>query len=66
VVFNALPSYPQSHLNAAVWAGATQVLCASPNLEVQARTAMRHNATHCYTIDRMSWPAEARRTRIAS
>jgi long-chain acyl-CoA synthetase len=59
VALNALPSYQQVHLNAAVLAGATQVLCGSLDPAVQAREAERHNATHHYTLvlDRRSWPA---------
>jgi long-chain acyl-CoA synthetase len=59
VALNALPTYQQVHLNAAVSAGATQVLCGSPDPAVQTREAERHGATHHYTLvlDRHSWPA---------
>jgi long-chain acyl-CoA synthetase len=59
VALNALPTYQQVHLNASVLAGATQVLCGSPDPAVQAREAERYDATHHYTLvpDRRSWPA---------
>jgi long-chain acyl-CoA synthetase len=66
VALNSMPSYHQLHLNAAVWAGSTQVLCASPDLAVQAHTAMRHNATHSYSLDRLPWPVVAARKAVAS
>ena len=50
ITLNTLPSYHQVHLNAAVWAGATQVLCASPDLAVQASVAERFDPTHMYTL----------------
>lgn len=59
VALNSLSHYRQVHLNAAVLTGTTQVLCASPDLAVQAREALRHNVTHQYTLDRHSAPATA-------
>ena len=68
VVLTSTPSYRQAHLNAAVWAGATQVLCASPDPAVQAREAARHNATHHYplVLDRRPWPAVLPTKAVAS
>jgi len=67
VALNTSPRYHQVHLNAAVWAGATQVLCASPDPAVQAREAVRHNATHHYplVLDRRSRPAVLPRKAVA-
>ena len=66
VALNSLSHYRQVHLNAAVLTGTTQVLCASPELAVQAREAMRHNVTHHYTLDRHSSPAMPSVTAVAS
>ena len=66
VALNSLSHYRQVHLNAAVLTGTTQVLCASPDLAVQAREGMRHNVTHHYTLDRHSWPAMPPETAVAS
>lgn len=66
VALNAMTHYRQLHLNAAVLTGTTQVLCASPDLAVQAREASRHNVTHHYTVDRHSWPAVLPQRAIAS
>ncbi len=66
VALNSLSHYRQVHLNAAILTGTTQVLCASPDLAVQAREAMRHNVTHHYTLDRHSWPALLAETAVAS
>lgn len=66
VILNSRPGYPQADLNSAILAGATQVLCASPDLAVQAREAMRHNATHHYTLDRRPVPAVLPERAVAS
>ena len=50
VALNALPKYQPEHLNAAVWAGATQVFCASPTPDVLAREIDRHGVSHCYRL----------------
>lgn len=56
VALTALPSYPQANLNAAIWAGATQVFCGSADPAVLAREAQRYDASHCYTPDRPAAP----------
>ncbi|HET9138084.1 class I adenylate-forming enzyme family protein [Actinophytocola sp.] len=50
VALNALPHYQPEHLNAAIWAGATQVFCASQDPVVLARETERCRATHCYRL----------------
>lgn len=56
VSFNALPIYHLMHLNAAIYAGATQVLYGAPALRGQGRVAdslpeaTRAGATHYYTL----------------
>jgi acyl-coenzyme A synthetase/AMP-(fatty) acid ligase len=72
VVLNALPGYDQDHLNAAMLAGAAQVLCASPDPAVVARDVRRHNASHLsappdyLVLDRRSWQAELSSRAVAS
>ncbi|MEU2287224.1 AMP-binding protein [Streptomyces sp. NPDC013178] len=50
VVLNHLPKYHLMHLNSALHAGATQVLCAQGDPVEAVRTANRHRATHYYSI----------------
>ncbi|MFI9564535.1 AMP-binding protein [Streptomyces rishiriensis] len=50
VVLNHLPKYHLMHLNSALSAGATQVLCAEPDSVDAVRAANRHRATHFYSI----------------
>lgn len=50
VTLNALPSFQQGHLNAAVWTGATQVFCGSQDPGVLAGEIERHGASHCYRL----------------
>ncbi|MEV5374529.1 AMP-binding protein [Streptomyces nondiastaticus] len=50
VVLNHLPKYHLMHMNSALHAGATQVLCDRPDPVEAVRTANRHGATHFYSI----------------
>ena len=50
VVLNHLPKYHLMHLNSALHAGATQVLCARPEAADAVAMAARFGATHYYSI----------------
>ncbi|MFE1547270.1 class I adenylate-forming enzyme family protein [Streptomyces sp. NPDC058718] len=50
VVLNALPLYHPMHLNAAVTAGATQLLAAGPDPLGAVRLARERRATHFYAL----------------
>jgi long-chain acyl-CoA synthetase len=50
VVLHALPSFPHSHLDAAVWAGTTQVLSGSRDPGVLAAQARRLGVSHSYAL----------------
>ena len=50
VTVNHLPTYHLMHLNSAVFAGATQVLCAEPDPVLSVELANRHRATHYYSL----------------
>lgn len=50
VSLNHLPTYHPMHLNSAIAAGATQVLCASPEPYNALLTANRHGATILYSL----------------
>ncbi|MFJ9775891.1 AMP-binding protein [Kitasatospora sp. NPDC101157] len=50
VVLNHLPKYHLMHLNSALHAGATQVLCTDGDPAEAVRAANRHRATHYYSI----------------
>lgn len=50
VTVNHLPSYHPMHLNSAVRAGATQVLCPEPDPVASVESADRHGATHLYSL----------------
>ncbi|MFI0727705.1 AMP-binding protein [Streptomyces sp. NPDC021225] len=50
VALNHLPTYHPMHLNSAVFAGATQVLCAAPDPLDAVAAANRHSATHFYSL----------------
>ncbi|GIJ60417.1 class I adenylate-forming enzyme family protein [Virgisporangium aurantiacum] len=50
VVLNHLPKYHLMHLNSAVYAGATQVLPATPDPVAAVELAATSGATHYYTI----------------
>ncbi|WP_328538828.1 class I adenylate-forming enzyme family protein [Streptomyces sp. NBC_00344] len=50
VTLNHLPTYHPMHLNSAIAAGATQVLCASPEPYAALMTANRHHATILYSL----------------
>ncbi|MFI6864516.1 class I adenylate-forming enzyme family protein [Streptomyces sp. NPDC050421] len=50
VTLNHLPTYHPMHLNSAVRAGATQVLCAAPDPVDAVRTAGLAGATHFYSL----------------
>ncbi|QFR97650.1 AMP-binding protein [Streptomyces tsukubensis] len=50
VTLNHLPLYHPMHLNAAVYAGATQVLSPSPDPAEAIEAANRHRATHYYSL----------------
>ncbi|BFO18357.1 hypothetical protein SHKM778_47450 [Streptomyces sp. KM77-8] len=50
VTLNHLPLYHPMHLNAAVYAGATQVLSPSPDPAAAIEAANRHGATHFYSL----------------
>ncbi|MFD7341051.1 class I adenylate-forming enzyme family protein [Streptomyces violascens] len=50
VSLNHLPTYHPMHLNSAIAAGATQVLCASPEPYAALMTANRHRATILYSL----------------
>ncbi|WP_405872897.1 MULTISPECIES: class I adenylate-forming enzyme family protein [unclassified Streptomyces] len=50
VALNHLPTYHPMHLNSAMAAGATQVLCAAPEPYAALMTANRHGATILYSL----------------
>ncbi|MFE4868539.1 class I adenylate-forming enzyme family protein [Streptomyces sp. NPDC056682] len=50
VTLNHLPTYHPMHLNSAIAAGATQVLCAAPEPYAALMTANRHGATILYSL----------------
>ncbi|MEU9921424.1 AMP-binding protein [Streptomyces griseoluteus] len=50
VTLNHLPNYHPMHLNSAMCAGATQVLCSSPDSADAIALANRHRATHYYSL----------------
>jgi long-chain acyl-CoA synthetase len=65
VAVNGMPTYHPAHLNAAVWAGATQVFCASQDPVALAREVERHAASHCYAPG-AQFPPELPRRAVAS
>ncbi|MFJ2865823.1 class I adenylate-forming enzyme family protein [Kitasatospora sp. NPDC087314] len=50
VTVNHLPTYHPMHLNSAVRAGATQVLCPAPDEAAAVEEANRRRATHFYSL----------------
>jgi long-chain acyl-CoA synthetase len=50
VTLNQLPLFHLMHLNAALWAGATQVLCPDGDAAAAVAAADRHGATHWFSI----------------
>src|SRR5207302_4542658 len=50
VSLNNLPTYHPMHLNSAVFAGATQVLCADGDPAGPVHEANRQGATHFYSL----------------
>ena len=68
VTLNHLPLYHVMHLNSAVHAGASQVLCRDPDPVASLAVAARTGATHYYGLparlhrlaadDRLAWPTE--------
>jgi long-chain acyl-CoA synthetase len=50
VMFNYFPTFHTMHLNAAVLAGATQVLYTSPDVVGSLEAAERHGVTHYYSL----------------
>ncbi|WP_035847280.1 class I adenylate-forming enzyme family protein [Kitasatospora azatica] len=50
VTLNHLPTFHPMHLNSAVRAAATQVLCTGPEPVDAVRTANEHRATHLYSL----------------
>lgn len=50
VTLNHLPTYHPMHLNSAIAAGATQVLCAAPEPYAALMAANRHGATIYYSL----------------
>ncbi|SEB30955.1 long-chain acyl-CoA synthetase [Streptomyces misionensis] len=50
VTLNQLPLFHLMHLNSAVWAGATQVLCPAEDPEQAVALADAHGATHWFSI----------------
>lgn len=50
VVLNHLPKYHLMHMNSALLAGATQVLCTDPDPVAAVHAANHHGATHFYSI----------------
>jgi long-chain acyl-CoA synthetase len=50
VALNHLPTYHPMHLNSAVAAGTTQVLCADPDLAASVGLANEAGATHYYSL----------------
>ena len=50
VTVNHLPTYHLMHLNSAVFAGATQILCADTDLAAPIALANEHRATHYYSL----------------
>lgn len=49
-ILTYLPVYAPMHMNAAVNAGASQVLCGSRDIEHAVAAANRHGVTHFYTL----------------
>lgn len=50
VTLNHLPAYHLMHLNSAVWAGTTQVLCTDDDPVAASRVAAEVEATHYYSL----------------
>ena len=50
VTLNHLPTYHLMHLDSAVWAGATQVLCTQPDSVDAVAMAASSGATHYYSL----------------
>ncbi len=50
VTLNQLPLFHIMHLNSAVWAGATQVLCVDRDPAAAVATADAHGSTHWFSI----------------
>jgi long-chain acyl-CoA synthetase len=50
VTLNQLPLFHIMHLNSAVWAGATQVLCTDRDPAAAVATADEHGSTHWFSI----------------
>ena len=50
VTLNHLPTFHPMHLNSAIRAGATQVLCTGPAPADAVAAANRHSATHLYSL----------------
>jgi long-chain acyl-CoA synthetase len=50
IMFNYLPTFHTMHLNAAVCAGATQILHTGGDVSESVRAASRHGVTHYYTL----------------
>ena len=50
VMFNYFPTFHTMHLNAAVLAGATQVLYQGPDVAGSLKVAERHGVTHYYSL----------------
>jgi long-chain acyl-CoA synthetase len=50
VMLNHLPTFHPMHLNAAVFAGAAQILCAEPDPLASLRLANETRATHYYSL----------------
>ncbi|WP_063794107.1 AMP-binding protein [Streptomyces graminilatus] len=50
VALNHLPTFHPMHMNSAIAAGATQVLCTAPDPAESVRLANVHRATHYYSL----------------
>ncbi|MGY1497618.1 AMP-binding protein [Streptomyces sp. QTS52] len=50
VALNHLPTFHPMHMNSAIAAGATQVLCTAPDPAESVRLANTHRATHYYSL----------------
>ncbi|MEU7146158.1 class I adenylate-forming enzyme family protein [Nocardia sp. NPDC046473] len=50
ITLNHLPAYHLMHLNSAIYAGASQVLCLDPDPVASIAAAVEHQATHYYGL----------------
>lgn len=50
VILNHLPTFHPMHMNSAIFAGATQLLCAAPDPAASLELANEYGATHYYSL----------------